>query len=137
DNDPSGGQRAVHFQEWWVRLHAAVPTHRIVLVGIETSTPAPGVLEAIADADVIILPPSNPVVSIGPILGVPGIREQVTASSAPVVGLSPIVGGKPVRGMADAALAAIGVPSTADAVAGIYRDLLDGWLVDVSDADRV
>src|SRR5690625_1558642 len=130
-------QRAVHFQEWWVRLHAAVPTERIVMVGIENAIPAPGVLDAIHDADVIVLPPSNPVVSLGPILGVPGIRAEIAASAAPVVGLSPIIGGRPGRGMADAALAAIGVPATADAVAGLYRDLVDGWLVDETDADRV
>lgn len=137
DTDGRPDQRAVHFQEWWVRWHAAVPTHRIVVVGIESATPAPGVLDAIHDADVIVLPPSNPVVSIGPILGVPGIRAAVAESAAPVVGLSPIVGGKPVRGMADAALTAIGVPTTADAVAGLYRDLLEGWLVDTADAERV
>lgn len=137
DADGRPDQRAVHFQEWWVRWHAAVPTHRIVIVGLENATPAPGVLDAIHDADVIVLPPSNPVVSIGPILGVPGVRKAVAESAAPVVGLSPIVGGKPVRGMADAALTAIGVPTTADAVAGLYRDLLDGWLVDTADAERV
>lgn len=137
DDEGSDGQRAVHFQEWWVRFHAAVTTHRIVIVGIEKSRPAPGVLDAIDDADVIVLPPSNPVVSVGPILGVPGIRQRVAEAAAPVVGLSPIIGNKPVRGMADATLAAIGVPTTADAVAGIYRDLLDGWLVDTVDAERV
>jgi LPPG:FO 2-phospho-L-lactate transferase len=137
DPDHEDAQRAVHFQEWWVRWHAAVTTHRIVIVGIENATPAPGVLDAIHDADVIVLPPSNPVVSIGPILGVAGLRAEIVRASAPVVGLSPIVGGKPVRGMADAALTAIGVPTTADAVAGLYEDLLDGWLVDDADAHRV
>jgi LPPG:FO 2-phospho-L-lactate transferase len=76
-------------------------------------------------------------VSIGPILSVPGVRDAVRASPAPVVGLSPIVGGAPVRGMADACLAAIGVASTAEAVAGLYADLLDGWLVDERDAAAV
>ncbi len=72
--------------------------------------------------------------SIGPILSVPGLRDAVRESAAPVVGLSPIIGGRPVRGMADACLAAIGVESSALAVAGLYADLLDGWLVDSSDA---
>lgn len=129
--------RAVHFQEWWVRLRAEVPTERIVFVGIEQARPAPGVLEAIATADVVLLPPSNPVVSIGPILSVPGIRDAVAATSAPVVGLSPIVGGAPVRGMADAALRAIGVETSAAAVAELFSDVLDGWLVDESDAAAV
>ncbi|SDS15957.1 LPPG:FO 2-phospho-L-lactate transferase [Jiangella sp. DSM 45060] len=126
-------ERAIHFQEWWVRLHAEVPARRIVLVGAEQAKPAPGVLDAIAAAEVILLPPSNPVVSIGPILAVPGLRDAVKAASAPKIGLSPIIGGSPVRGMADAALKAIGVPTTAAGVAELFADLLDGWLVDTVD----
>lgn len=95
-------------------------------------------LEAIAAADVILFPPSNPVVSIGTILAVPGIREAVAAAAAPVVGLSPIIGGAPVRGMADKVLAAVGVEASAAAVARHYgSQLLDGWLVDEVDADAV
>jgi LPPG:FO 2-phospho-L-lactate transferase len=135
--DEGDGPRAVHFQEWWVRMHAKVPAERIVVVGIESAAPAPGVLEAIQSADVVLLPPSNPVVSIGPILAVAGVREAVATASAPVVGLSPIISGAPVRGMADACLTAIGVETSAAAVAGLYADLLDGWLVDTSDADAV
>ncbi|WP_371481194.1 2-phospho-L-lactate transferase [Kitasatospora sp. NBC_00315] len=128
------GPRVVHFQEYWVRLHAAVDAEAIIPVGADTAKPAPGVLEAIATADVILLPPSNPVVSIGTILAVPGIRGAVAASPAPVVGLSPIIGGAPVRGMADKVLAAVGVEAAADAVALHYgADLLDGWLVDTAD----
>jgi LPPG:FO 2-phospho-L-lactate transferase len=134
-DDPVDGARTVHFQEWWVRLHAALPARSIVAVGADRSRPAPGVLEAIAAADVIVLPPSNPVVSIGTILSVPGIRDALVSASAPVVGVSPIIGGAPVRGMADACLAAIGVATTAHAVAEHYGpDLLDGWLVDDVDA---
>jgi LPPG:FO 2-phospho-L-lactate transferase len=132
------GTRAVHFQEYWVRLHAEVDAEAIIPVGADTAKPAPGVLEAIAAADVILLPPSNPVVSIGTVLAVPGIRQAVASAAAPVVGLSPIVGGAPVRGMADKVLAAVGVDTTAEAVARHYgADLLDGWLVDTSDADAV
>ena len=131
------GTEAIHFQQWWVRWHAQLPAERIVLVGIETATPAPGVIEAIDNADVIVFPPSNPVVSIGPILAVPGVRDAISQASAPVVGLSPIIAGAPVRGMADAALRAIGIPATAAGVAGLFADLLDGWLVDTSDADAV
>jgi LPPG:FO 2-phospho-L-lactate transferase len=134
DPEAEGGARAVHFQEWWVRLHAAVPARRILAVGVERATPAPGVLEAIREADVVLLPPSNPVVSIGTILSVPGIRDALRGTRAPVVGVSPIVGGAPVRGMADACLRAIGVPTTAGAVAGLYADLLRGWLVADADA---
>jgi LPPG:FO 2-phospho-L-lactate transferase len=128
------GERAIHFQEWWVRLRAAVPARRFLVVGMDRADPAPGVLEAIAEADVVLLPPSNPVVSIGVILGVPGIRDALRATPAPVVGVSPLVSGRPVRGYADACLSAIGVDSSAAAVAGLYADFLDGWLVDPSDA---
>ncbi|MEU8940691.1 2-phospho-L-lactate transferase [Streptomyces goshikiensis] len=134
----SGERRVVHFQEYWVRLRASVDAEAIVPVGAEQSKPAPGVLEAIAAADVILFPPSNPVVSVGTILAVPGIREAVASAEAPVIGLSPIVGGAPVRGMADKVLAAVGVETTAAAVALHYgTGLLDGWLVDASDADAV
>ncbi len=131
--DDEAGPRTVHFQEWWVRLHAGVPALKFTAVGAERATPAPGVLDSIAGADFVLLPPSNPVVSIGIILTIPGIAEAVAAKT--VVGLSPIIGGAPVRGMADACLAAIGVETTAAAVAAHYgRGLLNGWLVDTSDA---
>jgi LPPG:FO 2-phospho-L-lactate transferase len=127
----SGG-RTVHFQEWWVRLHAEVPAAEIVFTGAEAAVPAPGVLEAIAAADRVLLPPSNPVVSVGAILSVPGIAEAMRAKT--VVGVSPIIGGAPVRGMADACLTAIGVETTAAAVAAHYgAGLLNGWLVDDQD----
>jgi LPPG:FO 2-phospho-L-lactate transferase len=130
--DGSGGGQTVHFQEWWVRMHAAVPAAQITFTGAEAAAPAPGVLEAIAAADAVLLPPSNPVVSIGAILSVPGIAQAVRAKT--VVGVSPIIGGAPVRGMADACLTAIGVKTTAAAVAAHYgAGLLDGWLVDEQD----
>jgi LPPG:FO 2-phospho-L-lactate transferase len=87
---------------------------------------------------VVLLPPSNPVVSIGTILQVPGLRDALAGAAAPVVGLSPIVGGAPVRGMADKVLAAVGVETTAAAVARHYgAELLDGWLLDTRDAGSV
>lgn len=132
--------RTVHFQEWWVRLRAEIAATRIELTGAQRARPGPGVVEAIRGADAVLLPPSNPVVSVGAILSVPGIADAVRETAAPVVGLSPIVGGAPVRGMADACLAAIGVATTAEAVArhyGVRRKggLLDGWLVDEVDAE--
>lgn len=142
--DPAApdGRRRLHFQEYWVRYHAELPVLDISVAGIEDAAPAPGVLDAIAAADVLLLPPSNPVVSIGPILSVRGIRAALREASAPVVGLSPIVGGAPVRGMADKLLPAIGVDTSAAGVAlhfGARRDggLLDGWLVDERDAAAV
>src|ERR1700678_3910639 len=132
---PQDGQAEdlIHFQEWWVRLHAAVPASAIIPVGADRATPAPGVLEAIAEADFVLFPPSNPVVSIGPILAVPGSRDAVSAQT--VVAVSGIIGGAPVRGMADVCLTTIGVETTAAAVAAHYgADLIDGWLV--ADRDR-
>ncbi|WP_380791678.1 2-phospho-L-lactate transferase [Streptomyces albidoflavus] len=136
--DLDGERRAVHFQEYWVRLRASVDALAVVPVGAEQSKPAPGVLEALAEADVVLFPPSNPVVSIGTILAVPGIREAIAEAGVPVVGLSPIVSGAPVRGMADKMLSAIGVETTAAAVAEHYGSgLLDGWLVDSADTEAV
>ena len=132
-----GGQRAIHFQEWWVRHRAAVPAQRFVFVGAETSKPAAGVLDALAAADVILVAPSNPVVSIAPILAVGGLKDALTA---PTIGVSPIIGGAPVRGMADKCLTAIGAECSAGGVGRLYGGrgdggLLDGWLVDPADAD--
>ncbi|MBO8190417.1 2-phospho-L-lactate transferase [Streptomyces oryzae] len=136
--DGRAGRKAVHFQEYWVRLRASVDAHAVVPVGADAAKPAPGVLEAIAGADTILFPPSNPVVSIGTILAVPGIREAIADAGVPVVGLSPIVGDAPVRGMADKVLAAVGVETSAAAVAAHYGSgLLDGWLVDTVDAGAV
>ncbi|MGY4929144.1 2-phospho-L-lactate transferase [Streptomyces sp. 900105755] len=134
-------QQVVHLQEYWVRLRAQVPARAVVPVGAQTARPAPGVAEAIAAADVILFAPSNPVVSIGAILAVPGIRAALTAATAPVVGLSPIIGSGPVRGMADQVLKAVGVAGTASAVAGFHGSrrnagVLDGWLIDTSDAEQ-
>jgi LPPG:FO 2-phospho-L-lactate transferase len=127
-----GERRVVHFQEWWVRMHAGTPAAEIIASGAVRARPAPGVLDAIGAADVVLFPPSNPVVSIGTILAVPGIRAAVAAKT--VVGVSPIIGGAPVRGMADACLTAIGVDTSAAAVAAHYGSgLIGGWLVDDQD----
>jgi LPPG:FO 2-phospho-L-lactate transferase len=131
--------RTVHFQEWWVRMRAEVPARSFELVGADGSGPAPGVVEAITGADVVLLPPSNPVVSIGTIVAVPGIADALRATTAPVVAVSPIIGDAPVRGMADACLSAIGVETSAYAVGAHYGarargGLVDGWLVDTVDA---
>ena len=137
--DVEAQRKAIHFQEWWVRYRGNVPTHRFVFVGAEAAKPAAGVLEAVAAADVVLVAPSNPVVSIAPILAVPQLKEAVADGPAPVVGVSPIIGGSPVRGMADRCLATLGVEVSAAGVGGLYGarsegGLLDGWLVDETDA---
>ncbi|MBB6629000.1 2-phospho-L-lactate transferase [Nocardioides sp. KIGAM211] len=142
DPESPSGRRVVHFQEYWIRLRAQVPAETLLFVGLEESSPGPGVIDAITDADLVVLPPSNPVVSLGTILGVPRVREAVAATRAPVVGLSPIVGDTHVRGMAEQMLTAIGVEVSAAAVGLHYGSrasggVLDGWLVDERDADQV
>jgi LPPG:FO 2-phospho-L-lactate transferase len=142
DPDSPSGKRVVHFQEYWVRLRAEVPAETVVVVGLDEATPAPGVIDAITDADLVLLPPSNPVVSIGTILGVARVREALGATRAPVVGLSPIVGGSHVRGMANQLLTSLGHEVSAAGVGLHYGarsqdGLLDGWLVDDVDADQV
>ena len=127
----------IHFQEWWVKHRAVLPATGFELAGVELAKPAPGVLEAIAEADLIVLPPSNPIVSIGMILRIPGIRDAIMAASAPVVGVSPIIGGNPVLGMADKCLTALGLETSASSVAQQYGDLLDAWLIADSDSAQV
>ncbi len=137
--DPdSGDRKAIHFQEWWVRHRARIPTHSFAFVGAETATAATGVVEAITTADVVMLAPSNPVVSIGAILAIGGIRGALRSTPAPVIGYSPVVRGKPLRGMADECLSVIGVPSTSEGVGRHYgarsaTGLLDYWLIHDSD----
>jgi len=142
DPEQAGEQRAVHFQEYWIRYHAEVPATEVVVIGLTDSTPGPGVLEAITDTDLLVLPPSNPIVSVGPILDVPGVRDAVRATTAPVVGLSGIVGGDHVRGMARQVLGIRGIEVSAAGVAEHYGarsrgGVLDGWLVDTRDAAMV
>jgi len=137
-----GARRAIHFQEWWVRHRAQLPAEAFVQVGVDDAEPSPGVLETIIGADVVLIAPSNPVVSIDTVLGVPGIREAIVDGTAPVVGVSPIVGGAPVRGMADACLPVIGVDVSAEGVGRHYGQradggLLDAWLVHDSDTADV
>ncbi|HEY3895536.1 MAG TPA: 2-phospho-L-lactate transferase [Pseudonocardiaceae bacterium] len=132
------GSRTMHFQEWWIRYRAALPATEFVPVGVPHPEPAPGVREAIAESDAVLIAPSNPVVSIGSILAVPGIRPALRDAAARVVGLSPLIGGRAVRGMAEACLATIGVPCDAGALAKHYGartsgGILDGWLVHTGD----
>ncbi len=137
--DPSGdSKRAIHFQEWWVRYRAQLPTHSFANIGAEQASPAPGVLDAIADSDAVVLAPSNPVVSIGAILAVPGIRSALRTTAARVVGLSPVIDGRPLRGMADECLSVIGVETSAEAIGRHYgarsdTGILDGWMIHSTD----
>ncbi|WP_280368933.1 2-phospho-L-lactate transferase [Nocardia wallacei] len=142
DSEKPGERRAIHFQEWWVRYRASVETHGFVTIGADQAKPAPNVTEIIAAADVVLLAPSNPVVSIGAILAVPGIRGALRTTRARVIGLSPVIDGKPLRGMADECLSVIGVETSAEAVGRHYgarsdTGILDGWLVHSTDTAEV
>lgn len=131
--DGSEEQRAVHVQQWHHDLGRPAAA-RFVVAGLDRATAAPEVLDAIRGADLVLLPPSDPVLALGIVLGVAGVRDALRGTSAPVVGVSP-VSGRPPESLA-ASLSTVGVEATAGAVAGLYRDLLDGWVVDPADAGQ-
>ncbi|MDH3521360.1 MAG: 2-phospho-L-lactate transferase [Myxococcales bacterium] len=128
------GRRRVHFEEYLARDGAPDDVEGVDLSAARAAAAAPGVLEAIAAARVILLCPSNPVVSIGPILAVQGVREALREARAPRVAVSPIVGGVPVKGPADRLLRGLGIEVSARGVARLYADLLDGFVLDQRDA---
>jgi LPPG:FO 2-phospho-L-lactate transferase len=141
DDQAPGGRRVLHFQEYWVRLRARPDALGVTLVGIEAARPAAGVAEALGSADLILVAPSNPVVSIGPILAVPGLRAELARATAPVLGFAGILGGSPVLGMAHRLLPAIGVDVEAAAVGRHYGarsagGVLDVWVMDSTDAEQ-
>ena len=131
--DQDGRLLDLHFQEYWVARRAVDDVKGVRFQGVTDCRPAPGVLDAIAGADVIVVCPSNPVVSIGPILSVPGIREAVEARRPAAVGVSPIVGGAPLSGMADRLMPAMCMEVSAVGAARAYEGLLAGWLIDERD----
>jgi LPPG:FO 2-phospho-L-lactate transferase len=136
----SGVETDLHFQEYWVARRARDEVKSFRFEGVEDARPGPGVLEAIAAADVVVICPSNPVVSVGPILAVPGVRDAVAARRDRVVGVSPIVGGAPLAGMADRLMPVAGLEVSALGAARSYEGLLAAWVVDAADArlrDRI
>lgn len=122
------------FQEYFVRERYRPEVRSVRFLGAEQAVPAPGVLEAIAHADAVVLAPSNPITSIGPILAVPGIRQALRETEAPVAAISPIVGGAAVSGPAGALMAAQGLPVSVAGVAQAYDDFLDLLIADERDA---
>ena len=126
--------RCVHFEEYLVRDGAPREVRGVDLSAAEKARPAPGVLEAIERADTILVSPSNPIVSIGPIRAVPAIRRALDATTRPVVAVSPIVGGLPIKGPAHTLMRAEGLEVSAKGVAGLYRDWIDGFVFDARDA---
>jgi LPPG:FO 2-phospho-L-lactate transferase len=133
--DLEGGRRE-HFEEYLARDGAPDAVVGVDLSAAKQAFPAPGVLEALASARAILFCPSNPVVSIGPILALPGIQEAILESPATAVAISPLIGNAPVKGPADRLLKGIGVEVSALGVAGFYGDLIGGFVLDEQDADQ-
>ena len=131
----AGVEQELHFQEYWVARGARDEVKAFRFEGIERARPAPGVLDAIRTADAIVICPSNPVVSVGPILAVPGVREAVAHRRDRVVGISPIVGGAPLAGMADRLMPVAGLEVSAPGAARAYADLLTAWVIDLADRE--
>ena len=127
---------ALPFQEYFVKQRSEGQVSKVELSGIETASAAPGVVEAIHSADLVILPPSNPIVSIGPILSLPGVREALRDTPAPVVAISPLVAGKPIKGPADRMLAGLGVEVSSVGVAKLYQDFVDTFVLDRQDIEH-
>jgi LPPG:FO 2-phospho-L-lactate transferase len=134
---PDGTTEELAMQRWFVGERAESPVVAVRFDGAETARPAPGVLEALHTADTIVLCPSNPVISIGPILAVPGIRDALVARRERVIGISPIVGGAPVKGPADRLMAPLGIDVSCVGVARTYRDICGTLVIDAVDAHRV
>ena len=128
------GDGELAFQEYFVREQHGVEVTGVTFAGADTASPAPGVLDAIADADAVVIAPSNPIVSIGPLLAVPGVRDALTARREHTVAISPIIGGKALKGPADRLLVELGHESSAVGVARIYRDLAAVLVIDEEDA---
>ena len=133
--DDGGREVDLHFQEYWVRRHAGDRIVRIVVDGIARARPAPGVLQAIGEADAIVVCPSNPVVSVRPVLAVAGVREAVAAKRPAVVGISPIVAGAPLGGMADKVMPAVGLEVSALGAARAHAGVLGAWVIDEADRE--
>lgn len=130
-----GRELDLHFQEYWVRRGARDEVKHVRYAGAEAARPAPGVLEAIRGAETIVICPSNPVASIGPILAVAGVREVLAERRDRVVGISGIVGGAPLAGMADRLMPAVGAEVSAAGAAACYRGLLGAFVIDEADRD--
>ncbi|HKA56204.1 MAG TPA: 2-phospho-L-lactate transferase CofD family protein, partial [Candidatus Binatia bacterium] len=127
---------ALPFQAYFVKGQGEGRVRKVELRGISAAAPAPGVCAAIGGADLLILPPSNPIVSIGPILALPGVRQALRETPAPVVAVSPLVAGKPIKGPADRLLSGLGVEVSAAGVAALYEDFLDTFVLDAQDTDQ-
>jgi LPPG:FO 2-phospho-L-lactate transferase len=129
----ASGER-LDFQTYFVQRHHAEPVAEVEFEGADSAQPAPGVLDTIADAHLVLIPPGNPLVTIAPILAVPGVRDAVASTRC--IAVSPIVGGKAIKGPADALLASLGHDISATGVARIYRGLIEAFVIDETDSTQ-
>ncbi len=127
---------ALPFQEYFVKRRSEGTVSKVELRGLDDATPAPGVCDAIRSAHLVIFPPSNPIVSIGPILALPEVRSALRETAAPIVAISPLVADKPIKGPADRLLSGLGIDVSAMGVAGLYRDFLDTFVIDTQDLQQ-
>ncbi len=127
----------MHFQDYYIKRRMEPKVTGINLRGIEDARPSPGVLDAIGNSDLIIICPSNPIISIGPILEVKGTRDAVVNGPAKVVAISPLIGGKPLKGPADKLMKGLGLEASSSEIAKLYKDFLDVMVLDNSDSGEV
>ena len=127
---------ALPFQEYFVKHRGEGQVSKVELSGITSAQPAPGVCDALRSADLVILPPSNPLVSIGPIVALPGVRAALQETQAPVVAISPLVAGKPIKGPADKMLAGLGIEVSSVGIANLYKDFVDTFVLDEQDIEQ-
>jgi LPPG:FO 2-phospho-L-lactate transferase len=134
--DNEGDTSEIGFQEYFVKLRHAVPVRAVRFVGADRARPAPGVVEAIASAAAVIIAPSNPIVSIGPLLAIPGVREAVEARRGDCIAVSPIIAGAALKGPADRMMTELGHDASVVGVARLYRSLARTLVIDDADAER-
>ncbi|RLI25294.1 MAG: 2-phospho-L-lactate transferase, partial [Candidatus Hecatellales archaeon] len=128
------GEGLLHLQEFWVKRRAKPSVLGVEYRGVEAAEPAPGVIQAIREAEAVVIPPANPITSVGPILAIPGVREALKASRGPVVAVSPLRGGKPFSGPAGKLMKGLGLKVSTLTIAQLYKDFLNLLLIDEADA---
>lgn len=141
-NDPiatmiDSDEGVLEFQRYFVERRCVPAVRAVRFAGAEVAKPAPGVIEAIHSADTVLIAPSNPWLSVDPLLAVPGIREALIACKAPVIAVSPLIGGQAVKGPTAKLMGELGLPLNNDSIAQHYGDILDGFLIDSGDECRV
>ncbi len=126
-------EEIVHFQEYYIKLSMSPPVRDVVFKGISEARPAPGVVESIMQSDIVLICPSNPIISIGPILEVEGVKQALIETDASIAAVSPLIGGRPIKGPADRLMRGLGMEVSSAQIAGIYKEFLDVMIIDKTD----